>query len=370
MTLSEISQIEVFAGNTLLRIGGLFAMILIALIAGKLLKILLRRRADELTEKRPIVAAAMGGVASAATFFTFAIGLASGTSFLVLNGAEELVGTIVAIVMTLAIAWSAQCLVDVPKVWMIRQASKTPSKLDDMLAPIIAKSISATIVVLTIVQIAQILSGKEITSILAGLGIGGLAFALAAQDTIKNFFGSLVILSDRPFEVGERIVVDGTDGIIETVGMRSTRVRTLTGHLVTIPNGELANKSIENISKRPHIRRLFNITITYDTPPEKVQEAKSIIEEILEDHEGMDPEFPPRVYFNDFQSSALNLFCIYWYHPAAYWDFLQFGEHVNMRILERFNAAGIDFAFPTQTLHLAGDPDRPLEVGIQQKHGE
>ncbi|MEO0508891.1 MAG: mechanosensitive ion channel domain-containing protein [Verrucomicrobiota bacterium] len=367
MSAKEFFQLEMIAGNELWRIGCLLLIIVIALVAGKLLRILLRKRSEECSESRPVVSATLGGLSSAATFLTFSIGVASGTSFLKLGTGEELVDTVVSILVTLAIAWTAHCLVEAPKVWMIRAASKTPSKLDDMLAPIIAKSLSATILVLTFVQIAQILSGKEVTSILAGLGIGGLAFALAAQDTIKNFFGSLVILSDRPFEVGERIVVDGTDGIIETVGMRSTRVRTLTGHLVTIPNGELANKSIENISKRPHIRRLFNITITYDTPPDKVREAKAIIEEILADHEGMDPDFPPKVYFNNFQDCALNLFCIYWYHPAAYWDFLEFGENVNMQILERFNAADIDFAFPTQTLHLAGDPSRPLEVGVSQK---
>lgn len=367
MTFSELVQTELIAGNTLWRIGGLFGILLGALVAGKLLQLLLRRRADQIEGKRPIVAAAMNGVARAVLFLTFAVGLASGTSLLVLNGAEGLVDTCLSITMTLALAWTALCLVEVPKLWMVHQASKTPSKLDDMLAPIIAKSLSATIVVLTLVQIAQILSGKEVTSILAGLGIGGLAFALAAQDTIKNFFGSLVILSDRPFEVGERIIVDGTDGIIETVGMRSTRVRTLTGHLITIPNGELANKSIENVSKRPHIRRIFNITITYDTPPEKVVEAKRLIEAILRDHEGMDPDFPPKVYFNDFKDSALNLFCIYWYHPPVYWDYLAFSERVNLQILERLNEAGIDFAFPTQTLHIAGDSSASVEAEGAQK---
>lgn len=357
------------AGNEIWRIAALFGFLVLGFGAGKLLKFLLKKRSEEISETKPLASAAMSGLGQGAPLLAFSIALAAGTSMLVLDAAKEFVSTSVAIVATIAVAWAAHCLVEVPKLWMIRRASKTPGKLDDMLAPIIAKSLSATVIVLALVQIAQILSGKEVTSILAGLGIGGLAFALAAQDTIKNFFGSLVILSDRPFEVGERIVVDGTDGIIETVGMRSTRVRTLTGHLVTIPNGELANKSIENISKRPHIRRLFNITITYDTPPAKVQEAKAIIEDILKDHEGMDPDFPPKVYFNDFKDSALNLFCIYWYHPAAYWDFLEFGEKVNMQILERFNTAGIDFAFPTQTLHLAGDPSRPLAVGVSQSEG-
>ena len=354
------------AGNEIWQIVILFGFIVFGFGAGKLLKYLLNKRASEIEATRALTATGIKGFGKSAPFLTFSIGLVTGASFLTIGAAEEFISTIIAIILTLAVAWTAHCLVDVPKLWLINRASETPGKLDDMLAPIIAKSLSATVVVLATVQIAQILSGKEITSILAGLGIGSLAFALAAQDTIKNFFGSLVILSDRPFEVGERILVDGTDGIIETVGMRSTRVRTLTGHLVTIPNGELANKSIENISKRPHIRRLFNIGITYDTPPQKVKEAKSIVEDILKDHEGMDEEFPPKVYFNNFDESSLNLFIIYWYHPAAYWDFLQFAENVNMQILERFNAAGIDFAFPTQTLHLAGDTSRPLEVGISK----
>jgi len=365
MELRELMNIEIVAGNTLWRIAGLFGLLLVGFTAGKLLKFLLSRRAEDLRETRPITAASLGAVGRAAPFFAFAFGLAAGTSFLVLNGAGELVGTCVAIIITLAISWTAICLVEAPKTWMTQRAGQTESKLDDMLAPIVSKSLIATIVVLTLVQIAQILSGKEITSILAGLGIGGLAFPLAAQDTIKNLFGSMVLLADRPFEVGDRIQVDSTDGTVETVGMRSTRVRTLTGHLVTIPNGELANKAIENVSKRPHIRRIFNITITYDTPPRKVKEAKAILEDIMKDHEGMDPEFPPRVFFNEFQDCALNLFCIYWYHPADWWAYNELTERINLEILERFNASGIDFAFPTQTLHLAGDPSRPLDVGVR-----
>lgn len=366
MELSEILNVEIVAGNTLWRIAGLFGLILVGFAAGKLLKFLLSRRATAMQEKRPILAAAVASAGKAAPFLAFTLGLASGTNFLVLNGAADLVGTCISVVVTFAISWTAICLVDAPKAWMYERAKKSPSKLDDVLVPIGSKSLIATIVVLTLVQITQILSGKEITSILAGLGIGGLAFALAAQDTIKNLFGSMVLLADRPFEVGDRINVDGYDGTVESVGMRSTRVRTLVGHRVTIPNGELANKSIENVSKRPHIRRIFNITVTYDTQPEKVKEAKAILEDILKDHEGLHPDFPPRVYFNEFQDCALNLFCIYWYHPADWWAYNDQNERFNLEILERFNAAGIDFAFPTQTVHLAGDPSRPLEVGVKE----
>jgi len=214
--------------------------------------------------------------------------------------------------------------------------------------------------------VAQVVSDKPVSSILAGLGIGGLAFALAAQDSLKHLFGSVVIFADRPFEVGDRLVVDGHDGPVEEVGFRSTRLRTLDGHLVTIPNGELVNKSIKNISKRPYIRRLCNFTITYDTPPDKVERAVAIIKELLDNHEGMHPDFPPRVYFNDFNSASLNLFVIYWYHPPAYWDFLAFGERFNLAVFRRFGEEGIDFAFPTQTLYLAGDEKRPLNIGLNE----
>ena len=126
-------------------------------------------------------------------------------------------------------------LVEVSEVWLHKLANQADSRLDEMLAPVVRKSLRFLVLALALVQVAQILSKKPISSILAGLGIGGLAVALAAQETIKNFFGSLVLLSDKPFEKGQRVVVDGHDGTVETVGMRSTVIKTLDGHDVTIP---------------------------------------------------------------------------------------------------------------------------------------
>lgn len=261
------------------------------------------------------------------------------------------------VMLTISIALFAYCLVEVPTSWLHVQTEKTESKFDDMMVPIVRKSLRVTVVLFTLVSIAQSLSDKPVSALLAGLGLGGLAFALAAQDTIKNLFGSMVIFTDKPFGLGDRINYDGHDGVIEEVGLRSTRLRRLDGHQVTIPNGELANKSIHNISKRPFIRRIFTLGVTYDTTHEKVTRAKEILEDILKDHEGMDPkgEMLPRVYFSDFSSSSLDFKCMYWYHPAAYWDFMNFSEWVNLEILRRFNEEGIEFAFPTQTIHIAKD---------------
>ena len=165
--------------------------------------------------------------------------------------------------------------------------------------------------------------GLKVSTLLAGLGVGGLAFALAEQDTLKNLLGSTMILRDKPCKVGQRIVAKGHDGIVEEIGLRSTRLRLLTGHQTTIPNEEMAKIDIENIGQCPHIRRLASIGITYETPPEKIEKAVEITLKILGNHEGMDPELPPRAYFSEYNPYSLNISVLYWYHPADYWGYMQ-----------------------------------------------
>jgi MscS family membrane protein len=366
--LNAFTEFEI-AGNELWRIIALFGIILSAFIIGKITKTVLQRSSASL-EKRGlfISATTLNAAARGAVFLFAASGIALGLETLEMaSKVTEISSTMSAMLITIAIGYTLYWLVDVPITWLDKVAGKTESKLDDMMVPIVRKSLRITVVLLVLVQIAQILSDKPITSIIAGLGIGGLAVALAAQDTIKNIFGSMVIFVDKPFEMGDRIVVDGHDGPVEEVGLRSTKIRTLEGHLVTVPNGELANKTIQNIGKRPFIRRIANVTITYDTPPEKIDRALEIVKELLNNHEGMHADFPPRVYFNDFNSDSLNIMVIYWYHPPNYWDFMNFTERFNKEVFRRFNENGIDFAFPTQTLYVAGDSSRPLTVGIKDE---
>jgi MscS family membrane protein len=206
--------------------------------------------------------------------------------------------------------------------------------------------------------------GLKVSTLLAGLGVGGLAFALAAQDTLKNLLGSIMILLDKPYKVGQRIVVKGHDGVVEEIGLRSTRLRLLTGHQTAIPNDEMAKIDIENIGQRPHIRRLANIGITYDTPPEKIEKAVDIILKILDNHEGMDPEFPPRAYFSEYNPYSLNILVLYWYHPADYWGYMKFSQGVNLQIAREFQKEGIKFAFPTSTTYLSQDDNKPLSVNL------
>ena len=355
---SDASLVEevtrLFTENGLWQLGALCAAAVVGLIAGRIARVILHQMAKRLERQgKRTRAAVCDALRRSVAAICLLLGIHFGLQFLTLpSGVQQIFRTIMAILFSLAVAWMAYALVEVVELVLKRLAHKTPSKLDDMLVPMVRASLRLTVIVLTIVQIATILSHKPLTSVIAGLGVGGLAIGLAAQDMIKNFFGSMMIFSDRPFELGDRIVVDGFDGPVEAVGFRSTRIRTLDGHLVTIPNGELANKAIRNISKRPHIKRAFQIGVTYDTSPEKMEQAIGILHDILNDHEGMDPDFPPRVFFTDFDDSAMVIQVIYWYHPADYLAYCRFNEQVHLRILAEFNRAGIEFAFPTQTVHL------------------
>ncbi|MBI9104358.1 MAG: mechanosensitive ion channel family protein [Spirochaetales bacterium] len=238
------------------------------------------------------------------------------------------------------------------------------NSLDKTLIEMIRMIIRVCFIVVFIFLSIRVITGKPLTTLLAGLGIGGLAVALAAQDTLKNFFGSIMIMIDKPFKVGERITGEGYDGTIESIGFRSTRIRTLTGNQVVIPNDKVAQSSIENIGRRQSIRRLTNITITYSTPPEKVELALSIIRGILDNHEGMPQDMPPRVFFNEFNAASLNILVLYWYSPPNYWEFMRFSEEVNLKIMKMFAAEGIEFAFPTYTTYLEQEDGKSLKLDI------
>jgi potassium efflux system protein len=207
-------------------------------------------------------------------------------------------------------------------------------------------------------------------TILGGALAIGVGFG--SQAIINNFLSGLIMLAERPVRLGERIVFGKYDGTVEEVGFRSTKLRTLTDHLVTIPNSSLINESIENIGRRRTIRRLLNVTITYDTPREKVLAAVQAIRDVLAEKGIREPihpivgfeEFPPHVHFNDYNAESLNIEVVYWYAPPDWWAYMQHTEQVNIRIMEEFGRLGVEFAFPSRTLYLAGDAKREVAVRL------
>ncbi len=270
----------------------------------------------------------------------------------------------IAIFTTLAVVLFAYSLIDVAVYQLTKYALRDDNQLDLSFVQMFRLITRVIVIIIGSIYLIQVVFGKPMSALLAGLGIGGLAVALAAQDTLKNFFGSIMIMLDKPFIVGQVVKVEDYHGTVEKIGFRSTRIRTLEGNLVTIPNEKVAVGNVNNITSRPHIRRLTNITITYDTPPDKVDRAVSIIKEILDNHEGMHPDFPPKVFFDEFNDVSLNIKVIYWYYPPEYWNFMAFSEKVNLKILRAFEAEGIEFAFPTTTTYLAQDNKRPLNISL------
>jgi len=258
-------------------------------------------------------------------------------------------------VFAIAVAYALYRLVDIAEYYLTRLTSKTETKLDDMLVPVLRKAMRITIAIIATLYIAEnILGAGKIKSLLLSAGIGGIAIALAAKDTVANFFGSVTIFADRPFQVDELIKVDGHVGSVEEVGFRSTRIRTLQGHLVVVPNSVMTNSIVENIGKRPFIRRTSNITITYDSSYPKAKKAVEIIKEVLADVSEINSisDKPPRVYFNEFNDWSLNIYMSYWVKPADYWVYQEVNERVNLEIMKRFEAEQIEFAFPSQTLYV------------------
>lgn len=264
----------------------------------------------------------------------------------------------ISIALQIAVAWSLtymaiKAVQVVINFWQKKLSSQPDRVLDDRLLPLLRRVLTGVIVIIAILVTCDNL-GIKITSILAGLSIGGLALGLAAQDTVANFLGALAIFMDKPFQLGDRVKFDSVDGIVELIGLRSTRVRNLDGHLITIPNKTVSNATITNISRRPHIRTIMTIGITYDTPAPRVQEARAIIEEVYRSHP-MTKDL--LVGFDKFAEFYLNITIIHWWNGTVYKDYFAGMHELNVRLKERLDAAGISFAFPTQTVYLRQDSD-------------
>jgi len=237
--------------------------------------------------------------------------------------------------------------------WQKRMESAGERGLDIQLFPVIRKSFKVFIIIVATLVTSQNL-GMNVTGLLASLSIGGLAVGLAAQDTLSNLFGAVALFADKPFRVGDRIQIEGLDGIVETIGLRSTRVRHLDGYLVTIPNRTMANANITNVSRWPNIKTVMNIGLTYDTPPDKITRAKEIIDSIYRPH----PKTADLIVsFNKFESASLNILVVHWWNSTDYKDYLLGFQHLNLELKRRFDAEGINFAFPTQTIYMKQDSD-------------
>ena len=250
--------------------------------------------------------------------------------------------------LTAIVAFVLVKLVDVFIAFLRPRIAESESRLDDQLLPVLSGALKAFILVIVAVLILQN-SGYSISGLLAGLGLGGLAVALALQPTLANVFAAITIFVDRPFHIGDGVSVAGVSGSIESIGLRSTRMRTPEGTLVTLPNSTIVNAHIDNLQVRPTRRTNFTIGVTYDTSSEKLKKSVAILRDVMDQHAGTETS---RAHFKSYGESALILDVAHWCKYLDYSEYLSCMEEINFEIKRRFEDEDIEMAYPTQTVHL------------------
>ncbi|HIP91498.1 MAG TPA: mechanosensitive ion channel family protein [Methanothermococcus okinawensis] len=277
-----------------------------------------------------------------------------GLKFLTLpSNIQVLLDNAVKVIVILCFTWFAVNLLDdIVEYYIQPVVEESETKFDDQLLSPLRKLLKIIVVILGVLTALKTI-GYDITALLAGLGIGGLAVALAAQDTIKNFIAGILIFVDKPFRIKDWIKFEGGEGIVEDIGVRSTKIRTFNDSLIVVPNTNLVNANIENFSAMRKRRVLIYIGLTYDTPVEKIERAKEILREIIEGHPGTLP--PVRITFHRFNTYSLDLRVEYFIRNFGFDYYLNTVDEINLKIKEAFDREGIEMAFPTEVVYVKMD---------------
>lgn len=228
-------------------------------------------------------------------------------------------------------------------------------QIDQILIPFLSKAIRFVIVAISFSIIAQEFE-YDVNGFVAGLGLGGLAFALAAKDALSNLFGGIVIITEKPFNIGDWVKTKDVEGVVEDISFRSTRIRTFAQALVTVPNSTLANQAITNWSQMGKRQITFNLGITYDTPKHKVEEVIQQIEHMLIDHPDIHEE-TIFVKFDRFNESSLDIFLYFFTKTTVWGEFLSVKQDINLRIMQILEEEGVSIAFPSRTLYLSSEKE-------------
>jgi len=321
----------------------LLAGLLIGSIGGKIvqsvLKLVGKRLADRGWGVRATAVLALAGPANLAIFATgLLVGLAPVALADQLRNFEF---KILQLLYIIAVAWFCWGLIELIELGLRKLISTTGSELDNQIVPLIRKTLRLFLLIVFVLFTASSVFNANITAWLAGFGVAGLAVSLAAQDSIKNFFGSLTIFLDRPFAVGERVRLDRYEGTIEEIGYRSTRLRTDEGHLITIPNSKIVDNYVENLSRQQRTRR----ELTVKVPANKVEQAATVIRQVLGQQpiasDLEDGEFAPHISFDEFAAGAISIHVAYWFKSSQSQTFSEHEQKVNLALLRALHEAGI-----------------------------
>jgi len=342
---------------------GLFVIILAGVVLDYTIRFFLRGVSKRLIKRQ----GAMGEHAEAIRLAARPVGLlcAAIVWFWLLQGlglaetAERVLQGAVRVFGVLAGIWAAWRITDLVSDVLIDKAADTQNKFDDVLIPLVRKTVKVFIIAIGLVYAADSLR-IQLMPLLASLGIGGVAFAFAAKDTVENFFGSVAVLIDRPFEVGDWVVIGEHEGTVEEVGFRSTRVRTFYNSQITVPNSNLVRAIVDNYGRREYRRWKTYIGVQYDTPPDKLVAFTEGIRELVRTHPYTRKDYF-QVYLNRFGPSSLDIL-LYIFHAVPDWSTeLRERERMFLDIVRLADQLGVQFAFPTQTVHLYREEHGPAE---------
>lgn len=342
-----------FYGNTILDWVLAFAIIIGSILLAKITFYLIGRFIKQFTKKTKsrfddIV---IDKFEEPAVFAIIILGIWYGLNSLNLSdGFSSLLKNTYYFLITFNIAWFVSRLLDaIIEEYLVPMVKKTETDLDDQLLPIVRTSVRIAIWVLAII-VGLNNAGYDIGAIIAGLGLGGLAFALAAKDSISHLFSGFVLFTDKPFSINDRIITNGFDGVVKEIGMRSTRIIARDGREVTLPNSDIANNSIVNISSEPERKIIVDLGLTYDTSPDVMRKAIELLKKITEQNPDVE-ENKTVTMFNSFGEFSLKIRLMYYIKKGS--DVFATMSEVNFEVLEKFNQNGIQFAFPTQTIYSA-----------------
>jgi len=248
-------------------------------------------------------------------------------------------------------------IVDVVAAYFASLAAKTESTLDDQLVPLIRKTLKGLVILVGTLYVLRDGLNLDIIPFLTGISIGGVAIALAAQDTIKNFFGSIMIFIDKPFQVGDWVTSGEIDGTVEEVGFRSTRIRTFRNSVMYVPNGKIADAVVDNHGLRQYRRFFTTLTITYDTPPELIEEFVKGLQEIVLAHPKTRKDYF-NIFFNNLSAYSQDIMFYIFFEVPTWPEELKSRHEILIQIIKLANALEVRFAFPTQTIHMENFPEK------------
>lgn len=255
--------------------------------------------------------------------------------------------------------WIILRIIDFIALVLAYKASLTESKSDDQLVPFVRELLKILAIIVGVFVVLGMVFEINVLTLITGLGIGGIAIALAAKDSLENLFGSFTIFLDKPFVVGDLVKVDGIEGTIEKVGFRSTQIRSMDKSIITVPNKKMIDNALENLTLRNFRRVKFTLSLTYETTPQQIKLITDDINDLINNHPNIKEE--SIAIFEEFGDYSLNLMVLYFIEMMEYYPYLKIKEELNYQITNIVYKHGSNFAYPTRTIiHQSADGNNSI----------